>query len=151
MLKVLFVLLPLALPSICAYYPDTSQLCVYACQASFSAVTFGTQIESDDYYQRFCQDTLLFQSTYLCSHQRCSRQQIDDGLDYLQSECHHANIIIPTFDSVIANFSEEAVKAIPIITHDDVFEDAVNNTLLPTTKLYELAYRTWVSMNSRHE
>ena len=143
----LLILAPLALPiTRGAEWPSNSQLCFLACQDSLGAVTFGTTVSTDDYYTGYCEDTLRFQSTYLCARERCSPQEIESGLKSFQETCDRVHLTIPSYDEVIANYS--AQEPPPTIAYDDAFEESVNNTLVPNDELFYLGYRSWVSMNA---
>ena len=121
--------------------PNKAQLCVVACQKSFHSVTFGT---TDPEEWTNCNDTLRWESTWLCSKLHCSPRQIKTGVKYaIDSYCKDK--LVPSYDIVIANFSDEAIKNIPILQYTEKpSEDIVNTTLLPSQELFDLAYRTWV-------
>lgn len=141
----LLVLVPLVLPTARgAEWPSHSQLCLLACQDSLGSVVFGTTTDSDDYYTGYCEDTLRFQSTYRCGHQRCSPEEIESGLKSFQETCDIVHLTILPYDEVIANYS--AQEPAPAIAYDDVFEESVNNTLVPNDELFDLSYRSWVSI-----
>lgn len=143
----LLILAPLALPiARGAEWPSNSQLCFLACQDSLGSVTFGTTASTDDYYTGYCEDTLRFQSTYRCARERCSPQEIESGLKSFQETCDIVHLTIPSYDEVIANYS--AQEPSKTIAYDDVFEESVNNTLVPNDELFDLGYRSWVSMNA---
>lgn len=143
----LLILVPLVLPTAQgAEWPTNSQLCLLACQDSLGSVTFGTTTYTDDYYTGYCQDTLRFQSAYLCAQQHCSPQEIESGLKSFQETCDIVHLTIPSYDDVIANYS--AQEPPPTIAYGDVFEESVNNTLVPNDELFDLGYRSWVNMNA---
>lgn len=145
MWKNLLVLVPLVLSSVQGgeLLPANSQLCVLACQDSLGSVTFGTTVKTDDYYTGHCEDTLRFESTYICAHKHCSPREIKSGLEYLQVTCDMVHMAIPSYDEAVARYS---MQETPTMAYGDVFKDAVNNTLVPDTELFDLGYRTWVSM-----
>lgn len=143
----LLILVPLVLPTVQgAEWPANSQLCLLACQDSLGSVTFGTTTSTDDYYTGYCQDYLRFQSAYLCARQRCSPQEIESGLNSFQETCDIVHLTILSFDEVMANYSTQDPP--PTIAYDDVFEESVNNTVVPNDELFALGYRSWVSMNA---
>jgi hypothetical protein len=147
MFKSLLALFPLAWPLVEAWeYPTLSQHCLNSCHESAGVVPFTTYVETDDWFTGVCRDTLRFQSAYLCAQQRCSRKEIEDGLDYLQWLCDHVPLTIPSYSSVIANFTAAEVNAMPVIKQDDEFEDPVDHPMLPSEELHDLTVRTWVSM-----
>ena len=127
--------------------PAGSQICLYACQESLWEVTFGTTVSTDDYYTGYCQDTLRFSSTYLCAKQLCSPHEIESGLEYIRHTCEEVDLPIPSFESTIANFSDEAIKDVRVVRQYEISaEEIINSTLLPSRELFDLAYRTNVSV-----
>lgn len=66
-------------------------------------------------------------------------------MDYTVEPCHtEVHVETPSYDSVMAGFSEEAMSAIPVISMEPS-EDIVNVTVIPTEEAYVLAMKTWVS------
>jgi hypothetical protein len=151
MWKVLRVSLSLALLSIhVSGMPTWNDLCVAACEDSLWHIQFGTGVGFDDFWTGYCGDTLRFSSTFLCAKQRCSQREIESGLHYLQDYCDEAvvkGLTIPSYNEIVANFSDEDVKAIRRVNFDDIpADEIVNNTLQPTQELWDRAHQTWVSM-----
>lgn len=147
MWKDLLVLIPLVLPSArSANWPADSQICLIACQDSLGSVTFGTTVSTDDYYTGYCEDTLRFHSTYTCGQQYCSPREIKSGLASFQETCDEVDLPIPSYDDFLANYAAEYLKKVPMIAYDDVFEETVNNTVVPNQELFDLAVKSWVSM-----
>lgn len=147
MWKVLLVLLPLALPSVKAYDdPTHAQLCVESCMDALGEIIFGTTVETDDYYTGYCEDTLRWSSAYVCTERYCSPQEIKTGLSYLQLACDEVNLPIPSYDGILANFTDEDLKALRVIEFQEVpADEIVNNTLVPSPVLFHRSYRSWVS------
>lgn len=59
--------------------------------------------------------------------------------------CHtEVHIETPSYDSVIAGFSDEAISAIPVIGTVPPVE-VQNVTVIPSDEAYNLALKTWVS------
>lgn len=54
------------------------------------------------------------------------------------------HIETPSYDSVIAGFSDEAISAIPVIGVEPSGE-IVNVTVVPSDEAYDLALKTWVN------
>lgn len=50
----------------------------------------------------------------------------------------------PSYDSVVAGFSDEALSSIPVIGMEPS-EEMVNVTVIPSEEAYFLAVKTWVS------
>lgn len=143
----LVILVPLVLPSARgAEWPKNSQLCLLACQDSLGSVTFGTTTQTDDWYTGYCQDTLRFESTYLCGRQHCSPEEIKSGLESFQETCDYVHLTIPSYDEAMAKYS--AQETIPEIAYDDVFEDTINNTVVPNQELFDLGYQSWVNIDA---
>lgn len=66
-------------------------------------------------------------------------------MDYTEEPCHtEVHIETPSYDSVIAGFSDEAISAIPVIGVEAPAE-TVNVTVVPSDEAYALALKTWVS------
>lgn len=59
--------------------------------------------------------------------------------------CHtEVHVETPSYDSVVAGFSEEALSSIPVIGVEPPVE-MVNVTVIPSDEAYFLAVKTWVS------
>lgn len=130
-------------------YPNKQQECVSSCQSALDYVTFGTTKETDDYYTGYCRDTLKWQSIWLCAKMYCTPYEIKTGVDYAGKPCRtEVHINIPSYDSVIANYSVEAMKAVPIIDYNpEPSKDIINNTVLVSPTYYGYAYRTVVCIH----
>lgn len=147
MWRSLRILLPLIISSaLGAKWPRNPQLCLLACQDSLGSVTFGTTTQTDDYYTGYCQDTLRFESIYLCGRQHCSPEEIESGFESLQKTCDAVHLKIPSYVEAMTIYS--AQKKIPTIAYDDGFEDTINNILVPDQELFDLSYRSWVSKDA---
>lgn len=79
----------------------------------------------------------------------CTPYEIKTGVDYAAKPCRtEVHIDIPSYDSVIANYSGEAMKAVPIIDYSpEPSEDILNNTVLISPTYYGYAYRTVVCIH----
>ncbi|MCJ1470451.1 hypothetical protein MMC07_009096 [Pseudocyphellaria aurata] len=110
--------------------PNKAQMCVQACDGGVEYVTFGTTAQTDDYYTGFCQDTLRFESVFLCAKLHCSPWQIMTGVPYYTKPCRtevHVDTI--SYDAVIANYSDADIMAMPVIEYStDPPTDIYNNT-----------------------
>lgn len=125
--------------------PSNSQLCGAACSITLDNVIFNTTVSTDDYYTGFCEDTLRFSSIFFCIRIHCSQSQIQTSVDYTAEPCHtEVHIETPSYDSVMAGFSDEALSAIPVIGVEPSGE-TVNVTVIPSEEAYVLALKTWVS------
>lgn len=125
--------------------PSNSQLCAAVCSTTLDSVMFNTTVATDDYYTGFCEDTLRFSSIFFCIRLRCLKSQIQTAVDYTDEPCHtEVHIETPSYDSVIAGFSDDAISAIPVIGVKPS-EDIVNVTVVPSDEAYDLALKTWVS------
>lgn len=123
--------------------PSKAQLCVGACQSSFDTTRFRTTDPED---RTNCKDTLRWESVWLCSKIHCSPRQIKVGTSYAEQYCKDVSVL--SYDTVVANFSDEAIKNIPILQYSEKpSKHIVNNTLLPSQELFDLAYRTWVILH----
>lgn len=122
-----------------------------ACENSLDSVTFGTTVSTDDWYTGYCQDTLRFYSTYTCGQRYCSPEEIKSGLAVFQESCDEVDLPIPSYYDFLAKYTAEDLKTVPMVAHDDVFEEAVNNTVIPNQELFDLAVRSWVSMLQQRE
>lgn len=125
--------------------PSNSQLCAAACSSTLDSVIFNTTVLTDDYYTGLCEDTLRFSSIFFCIRIHCSKSQIQTAVDYTSEPCHtEVHIETPSYDSVMAGFSDEALSAIPVIGMEPS-EEIVNVTVIPSEEAYDLAVKTWVS------
>lgn len=125
--------------------PSNSQLCAAACSSTLDSVIFNTTVSTDDYYTGYCEDTLRLSSIFFCIRIHCSQSQIENAVDYTVEPCHtEVHIETPSYDSVMAGYSDEALSAIPVISMKPS-EEIVNITVIPTEEAYGLAMRTWVS------
>lgn len=148
MLSEIVVFLSLVSVSLQAYgLPNHAQICLVACQESFTDVTFGTTNYTDDYYTGYCHDVLRFYSAYLCASHRCSPYEIHSGIAYMQKDCDIVGIELPNYETVIANYSQQTIRTVGYkeITPDQI----INSTLLPDDDLFGLSYKTWVGRKSR--
>lgn len=126
--------------------PHNSQLCAAACYTTLDSIIFNTTVETDDYYTGFCEDTLRVSSIFFCIRLHCTNSQIQTAVEYIVEPCHtEVHIETPTYDSVIAGFSDEALSAIPVISSMEPSEEIVNVTVIPSDEAYVLAVNTWVS------
>lgn len=143
MLSQLVVFLSLVSVSFQAYgLPSHAQICVTACIECFSDVTFGTTVSTDDYYTGYCQDSFRFFSGFLCAKNHCSPYEIKTGIEYVQASCDEVHIELPSYETVIANYTD---KSVPTVGYQEITSDQIiNSTLLPTDDLFDLSYRTWV-------
>ena len=147
MWKLLLVLGPLAVPFVHgSEWPSNDEMCLIACQDALYSVSFGTAVETDDYFTGYCLNALLWQSTYLCGQTYCSSREVESGLEYFQHECDKYHVMIPSYDDTMANYTSEAIEKVPRLAQDDVFEEAVNNTLVPTQQFYDNALQSDVSV-----
>lgn len=127
------------------WLPSNSQLCAAACSSALDSVIFNTTVSTDDWYTGYCEDTLRFSSIFFCIRIHCSQSQIETAVDYTVEACHtEVHIETPSYDSVMAGFSDEAISAIPVISMEPS-EEIVNVTVIPTEEAYVLAMQTWVS------
>lgn len=125
--------------------PSDSQLCAAACSTTLNGVIFNTSVSTDDWYTGYCEDTLRFSSTFFCIRLRCLKSQIQTAVEYTVQDCHtEVHIETPSYNSVIAGFSDEAISAIPVIGAKPPTE-MVNVTVVPSDEAYNLALKTWVS------
>ena len=126
-------------------YPNRDEMCVFVCEECFWEVTFGTTVETEDYYTGHCQDTLRFESTWLCSKLRCSPREIKAGVNYVRSSCIEHKIELPDYNAVIAKYPEEAIKNMRVFSRPEITpEDIINSTLLPSDELFYQSKKTWV-------
>ena len=124
---------------------SNSQLCGAACSETLDSVVFNTTVSTDDWYTGYCEDTLRFYSTFFCIRIHCLKSQIQTAVDYTVESCHtEVHIETPSYDSVIAGFSDEAISAIPVIGTVPPVE-VQNVTVIPSDEAYNLALKTWVS------
>ena len=127
--------------------PEGDQICLYACQEAFWNVTFGTTTETDDYYIGYCQDTDRYESAILCGKYHCSPSELIAGAGYIQHWCTPVHITLPSYETVIANYSEEAIKNMRVYGSADMTSsDIVNGTLLVSDELFARALMTWVRL-----
>lgn len=128
--------------------PNHAQICVTACEECFWDVTFGSTVATDDYYTGFCEDTYRYSSALLCSKFHCSAYEIKTGIDYIQSMCDKAHVELPSYDNVLANFTDESIKDVRVVGYHEITADEIiNSTLLPTDDLFRLSYKTWVILS----
>lgn len=129
--------------------PNQAQTCVSACQECYDTITFGTTVETDDHYTGMCQDTLKWESTYLCAKLFCTPWQTKTGVDYITMPCRtKVHIDVPLFATVIANYSDEAIQAMPLVDYTNTTTPSgiiYNSTLLPTRDLWQQEYKSIVS------
>lgn len=149
MLKQLLILLSLISLSLQGdYQPTHTQLCAQSCQDAFEQVTFGSTVSTDDYYTGWCQDTYRWSSTWLCAKSYCSPHEIQIGSVYFQKSCDIVHLKAPTYESVIANFTDEMIQNLTVVGYDDVVtntpKEIYNTTLLATEDLFHQTYISWV-------
>ena len=145
MLTHFFLLLSWTALSLQDWPPTRDQMCILSCVETFWEVMFGTTVSTDDYYTGYCQDTLRFESTWLCAKQHCSPRQIKAGPGYLASDCKPLHIEIPTYEATIAKYSDEDIKNMRVFNlHEITAEDIINSTLLPSDQLFYESKGTWV-------
>lgn len=146
MLTQLLCVLLLVAKSLQEGEPTHAQYCVTACNECFDSITFGTTVSTDDYYTGMCEDTLKWQSTYICAKLHCTPYQIKTGIDYVTDPCRtevHVDTI--SYDAVMANYSDEAIQAMPILEFTtDWPTDIFNNTLVPSQELFDISYASLV-------
>lgn len=129
------------------HLPSASELCAAACSSALDEVVFNTTVETDDYYTGYCEDTLRFSSIFFCIRIHCSQSQIETAVNYAVEDCHtEVHVDTPSYQSVIAGYSDEALSAIPIISMEPS-KEIVNITVIPSEEAYLLAMRTWVSFH----
>ena len=125
--------------------PSNEELCAAACSSALDSVIFNTTVETDDHYTGYCEDTLRFSSIFFCIRLHCLKSQIKTAVDFADEPCRtEVHIETPSYDSVIAGFSDEAISAIPVIGTEPP-TDTVNVTVIPSDEAYMLSLRTWVS------
>lgn len=129
--------------------PTKAQQCVVACNECFDELSFGTTTSTDDYYTGYCLDTLKWESTWLCSKLYCTSYQIMTGADYAGKPCRtEVHIDIPSYNAVIANYSSEALNAVPRIEYSpEPPTDIFNNTVVPSKALFDIAFKTVVCIH----
>jgi hypothetical protein len=131
-------------------------LCYIACEDSFYNSTFATANANWTGAETRCLDYLRVASTYACMQQRCTSQEIHDGVHLLEGAClEKPGTAPPPFASVIANVTgggagghHDGTKLadLPVVSGSDVVEGRpFNTTVLPSQELFDVAYRTWVS------
>lgn len=148
MLKHLVLLLSWISLSLQSWPPSKDEYCILSCTECFWEITFGTTTSTDDYYTGYCQDTLRFESTWLCAKQRCTPREIAAGHGYLAPDCDRLNIAIPSYEATIANYSDEDIKNMQVFSLHEITSDTiVNNTLLPSDDLFYDSKGTWVRQN----
>lgn len=140
MLALLLSVFALVSTSLQSDYPSKSQICVRGCQISTYSVTFGT---SDPEAWPDCHDNLRWGSIWLCAKTYCTAREIRAGVPYVSEGCDD----IVSYDSVIANYSDEAIKAMPTLPDAEPPSDIMNTTVLPTREFFDLAYKTIVSLH----
>lgn len=129
--------------------PNSSQMCVAACQSSLDEVTFGTTVHTDDYYTGYCEDTLKWESTYICSKLYCTPYQIQRGVDYALLVCRtKVHVDVVSYADVIANYSDAAIEAMPRLDYSvEPPTDIYNNTIIPTRDFYDRSFKTYVCIH----
>lgn len=128
--------------------PNKAQFCVSSCQGCYDPITFGTTVETDDWYTGMCKDTLKWESVYLCAKLHCTPFQIQTGLDYATEACHtEVHIDVPSYNSVIANYSNAQIAAMTLIDWDVAITpptEIYNVTLLPTQEYFRRELKSLV-------
>lgn len=128
--------------------PTKAQYCVTSCQEIYDYITFGTTVSTDDYYTGMCEDTLKWESTYLCAKLHCSPFEVRTGIEYATEACRtEVHVDVPSYDSVIANYSDAQIAAMTIIDWDVTITpptDIYNVTLLPTQEFFRRQVKSLV-------
>ena len=62
--------------------------------------------------------------------------------------CDKAHVELPSYDNVLANFTDESIKDVRVVGYHEITADEIiNSTLLPTDDLFRLSYKTWVILS----
>lgn len=146
MWKFLPLLIPLVRSVQGIEWQSDDEVCFSACGDAVGRVTFGTTVYTDDWYTGYCDDALRYESTYICAHIFCTPEEIKSGLAANQKWCDTVHMTILSYDAVMANYSEGAIKAMPRIAQDAVIEEVVNYTMVPDEAFFQNAVRTSVSI-----
>lgn len=127
--------------------PEGDEICLEACQEAFWNVTFGTTTSTDDYWTGYCQDTDRYESAVLCGKYHCSPRELKAGARYIQHWCTPVHITLPSYETIIANYSDEAIRNMRVYgSVDMVSSDIINGTLLVSDELFARALTTWVRL-----
>ena len=128
-----------------------SQVCFYACQQTFTNITFSTSVVTDDYYTGYCEDELRLLSTFLCAQIHCTPGEIASGLVYVADLCtNYASIDIPSYNVLEANTSYVSLDSVPVLEMEPLNITLIVDTLmLPSTELFDESYQLWVSLCSQ--
>ena len=129
----------------------SSQVCFYACQQTFTNITFSTYIKTDDYYTGYCKDDLKLLSTFLCAKIHCTPYQITSGLAFTNDICTtYTTVDIPSYDVLNANVSHVSLESVPVLEMGP-FNDTliVDTLLLPSANLFDDSFKLWVNLSSQ--
>ena len=131
-----------------------SQVCFYACQQTYTNITFSTYAETDDYYTGYCENNLLLLSTFLCAKVYCTSEETVSGLAYVTDLCTtYTSVEVLSYDALEANTSHVSIKSVPLVELEPLNDTLIVDTLmLPSTELFDYSYQLWVghSAHSLH-
>ena len=126
---------------------QADQVCFYACQKTFTNITFSTYTQTDDYYTGYCEDDLLLLSTFLCSKTYCPSNLIAPGLTFVTERCNaNTNVDIPDYDTLQANTSHISLDSVRVFEMGEIDSTVIVDTImLPSRALFNDSYQLRVS------
>lgn len=124
--------------------PD--EVCVSACQYTLSSLTFNGTDPDAGYYESNCGNELRIKSMYLCSKLRCNPDDIQPGIDSLNSDCvTYGGISLPPY-SIILDISQTTIDGLRRVSLADMaITDTLDEMVLPEDDLFDISFDTIVS------
>lgn len=124
--------------------------CFVACQQILHGVRFnGTNPKTGDPWSP-CGNELEYASLYLCNKLFCADEERERGVEGVNEGCRRfSNATVPPY-SIIAGFTEEGIEKLHHLEVGELSRMAprtYNEVLVPSEKLYGLAWGTLVSIH----
>lgn len=143
-----FLLLPFLLKLAVAGQLTENQLCMAACDAALSYLTFnGSELQS--YYVAECTNSLRVQSMFVCSKTYCKESDIQPGLNYFEKYCQTYGSVDLLPYSIISNFTTESIEALRQVTTADLLsEESFDEVVLLSKDLYDVSWKTVVMLTA---
>lgn len=121
--------------------------CFVACQQILRGVRFnGTNPTTGDPWP-LCGNELEYKSLYLCNHLFCTDEERERGIEGVNKDCRNfSNATVLPYE-IIERFTDEAIEKLNHLEAEDMSRmnpRTYNEVLVPSTKLYGLAWGTLV-------
>ena len=131
--------------------PSPDQYCFQGCEVALAGQNFtGDPSTVDDDPAGNCENALYVQSMFVCARTYCTSHQARSGWEYAKNQCESSGYSFPSL-SIVDNVTTEDVQTMQKLEYMDYMEAplVINSTVIPSEDLFQLGYRTMVSISCR--